>query len=210
VAAKAAAAGLLAAIAAFVSYGAAAFLVVGGLCALALAPSGRDLVRRVLPALALAALTAGLLTAASALLGHDPLASARAALAIHREVYTVPRSYALWLLYNPLDFAVFLGVPVAVLALARVLGLARQGRWAALDPAARFGLALGAGLCVLLLSGVTRGEVGRIWIPLMPLALAATVAARAEPGAGPEGDDITALAALAGACSLAVRISWEF
>jgi hypothetical protein len=91
-----------------------------------------------------------------------------------------------------------------------VLGLARQGRWAALDPAARFGLALGAGLCVLLLSGVTRGEVGRIWIPLMPLALAATVAARAEPGASPEGDDITALAALAGACSLAVRISWEF
>ena len=34
-------------------------------------------------------------------MGHEPIAAARTALAIHRETYTLPRSYATWLAFNP-------------------------------------------------------------------------------------------------------------
>ncbi|HEY6555569.1 MAG TPA: hypothetical protein VI669_19585, partial [Vicinamibacteria bacterium] len=88
---KAAGAGALAALALFTSYGAAVFLAIGGLAALALAPSRREAARTGALTLVLATGTAALLTAASTLLGHDPIASARTALAIHREVYTAPR-----------------------------------------------------------------------------------------------------------------------
>ena len=52
--------------------------------------------------------------------GHEPIAAARTALAIHREAYTQPRSYATWLLFNPLDLAIFGGVPVVVVGLLRL------------------------------------------------------------------------------------------
>ena len=45
----------------------------------------------------------------------------------------------------------------------------------------RFRLALFAGIGLLLALGVTRGEVGRIWIPLMPLLLVASLGGRREP-----------------------------
>ena len=93
----------------------------------------------------------------TALLGHDPIAAARTALAIHRETYTRPRSYALWLPFNLLDL-----VALRRPARGRCVRppVARSPR-----PRRRRGLA------VLLLSGATRGEVGRIWIPLMPFVL---------------------------------------
>ena len=45
----------------------------------------------------------------------------------------------------------------------------------------RFRLAVFAGVVVLLALGVTRGEVGRIWIPLMPLLLVASLGGRSSP-----------------------------
>jgi hypothetical protein len=199
-------AGLCAGLAGFVSYGAAAFLLIGGVAALALAPEG-GLSRRVKAA---AGAVAGALAVvgATALLGHHPLRSALAALAVHREVYTAPRSYALWLAFNPLDFAVFLGLPVAILFAVRV-------RRAVLDgcprPADRFAAAVAAGLLLLVLSGATRGEVGRIWVPLMPFVLVAALAGPVgggEPEAGPRPADALLLAALLVPVSVAIRLYW--
>ena len=202
-------AGVLAAAALFTSYGAAAFLAIGGLAALALAPSRRQAARTGLPALALAAGSAGLLTAATILLGHDPIASARAALAIHREAYTAPRSYALWLAFNPLDLAVFLGAPLAALGLMRLASV----RKAALGPGQRFGLTLAATLGALIASGVTRGEVGRIWIPLMPLLLVAILPPADGPSPNADPTDrrtlMLVVGALLGALCLAIRVSWD-
>jgi hypothetical protein len=118
-----------------------------------------------------------------ALLGHDPARALLTALSIHREIYTAPRGYAVWLLFNPLDFALFLGLPVAVTGLLLLPGALREvAARAATDPITRFRLATFAGLIVLLATGVTRGEVGRIWIPLMPLVLVASLGDTSRPG----------------------------
>ena len=209
---KALLAGVFGALALFTSYGAPAFLAVGGVAALSLAPSRREAATRAIPILAVALVTAVVPTAATALLGHDPIASARAALAIHREAYTAPRSYGLWLLFNPLDLATFIGLPVAVLGLVRLSSVRGQG-WADPGPSGRFGLALAAGLGALIASGVTRGEVGRIWIPLMPLLLVAIL----SPADGSSDDPDPArlrsislvLGALLAALCLAIRVSWD-
>jgi len=72
-------------------------------------------------------------------------------------------------------------------------------------------IAATTGLALLVLSGVTRGEVGRIWIPLMPFLL---VAAVAEPGrgqeaaAGPSRREALLLGALLVALSMVIRLSW--
>ena len=105
------------------------------------------------------------------------------ALSIHREIYTTPRSYALWLLFNPLDFALFLGLPVAVAGLFVLAGTARRVAGGSdAGPVARFQLVIFAGTAALLAFGVTRGEVGRLWIPLMPLVLVASLGAGNAPG----------------------------
>jgi hypothetical protein len=201
-------AGLVGGIALFVSYGSAAFLLLGGLVALALdrRPRWRGLLL-----CGLAAATALGLFAASAILGHEPLLAARTALAIHREVYTRPRSYGLWLVFNPLDLALFLGVPVTLLGLARLrsaLGGPHDGPAGA---APRMTLALAGGLALLVLSGVTRGEVGRIWMPLMPLLLVSALARpagvdgeAASPGSGPA----LLLGILLAALCVTLRVHW--
>jgi hypothetical protein len=207
---KAILAGLLAALSLFTSYGSAVFLAIGGLTALSLAPSSRDARRMSALTLAIATSTALLLTAATTLIGHDPLASARTALAIHREVYTTPRSYPVWLAFNPLDLALFLGAPVAALGLVRLASV----RQIELGPSQRFGLTLAAAVVALIASGITRGEVGRIWIPLMPLLLVAILAPAhssredTEPTFPCLGLCVV-VAALLGALCLAIRVSWS-
>jgi tetrahydromethanopterin S-methyltransferase subunit C len=105
------------------------------------------------------------------------------ALSIHREIYTTPRSYALWLLFNPLDFALFLGLPVAVAGLLFLAGTSRHvAAGGAGRPIIRFRLVTFAAVAALLALGVTRGEVGRLWIPLMPLVLVASLGAGSAPG----------------------------
>jgi hypothetical protein len=203
---KATGAGAVAALALFTSYGAAVFVTIGGLAALSLAPSRRAAIRRGVPILLLAAGAAALLTFATTLFGYDPIASARQALEIHREIYTAPRSYALWLVFNPLDLAVFLGAPVAALGLTRLASL-RDG---AVGPNERFGLTLGVGLLALIASGATRGEVGRIWIPLMPLLLAATLAREeADLNSSRRTAAMLVLGAMLGALCLTMRLNWD-
>jgi hypothetical protein len=119
------------------------------------------------------------------------------ALAIHREQFTTPRSYLAWLVFNPLDLALFLGLPVAL------LGLVRMGQFRGAD--ARFCLGVASGLVLLFLSGTLRGESGRILIPLMPALLVAALARPERP--------TRAEALLVGALLLCIdvvlRLSWQ-
>jgi hypothetical protein len=204
-------AGLCAGLALFTSYGAAAFLLIGGAAALALgAESGWP---RAAKAAAWAAAGTGAVLGLTALLGHHPLRSALSALAIHREVYTAPRSYALWSLFNPLDLAIFLGIPLAILLALRAgrSSLALRPHAGAIPPADRFAIAASAGLALLVLSGVTRGEVGRLWIPLMPFLLVAALA-RSRDGekttAGPNGREALLLGFLLVPLSIVMRLYW--
>jgi hypothetical protein len=206
-------AGLSGAGALSLSYGAPAFLAIGGAAVVAAAAvHGVSRNRIALAVLASAAVAlAGF--AAPALVGHHPIASLLEALRIHREFFTRPRSYALWLVFDPLDLAVFLGLPVGVSLLgAGTRALRRALAGASLQPAEAFRLAALATLALLLLSGQTRGEVGRIWIPIMPVLL---VAAMARPSA--DGDDSAPsaasaawLAAALAPITIAIACWWSF
>jgi hypothetical protein len=131
---RAALAGAIAGVALFTSYGAAIFLAVGGAAALVASDATTDSLRRsgVLAALA-AAVTSFTAFGLPALLGHQPVRAMLTALSIHREMYTAPRSYTLWLLFNPLDLAIFLGVPVAVTGLLLLLETHRRPRGSTIE-----------------------------------------------------------------------------
>ncbi len=107
------------------------------------------------------------------LLGYRPFAVAQQALAAHRDVTAIAagRTYWTWVLMNPVEVALFAGLPLVIAAAWSVRAIAR-------DPSlARLRAFLAAGLIVLVLlnlSGTVRGEVGRIWLFLFwPAALAA-------------------------------------
>ena len=193
-------AGILGGLAVLLSYGAPVFLALGGLAALAVAPS--EARRRAVGLVALATAVTAAVWLLPACLGHRPLASLATALAIHRDEYTVPRGYFLWLVFNPVDFALFLGVPVAV---AWAVRTARSARREPRDGADRMRLATALGLAVLLLSGQTRGEVGRLWLPLMPVVL---IAALARPGGPTRAEAITCAAGLA-ALAVTMAVFWQ-
>jgi hypothetical protein len=131
---------------------------------------------------------------------------AASALAIHRAAFTLPRSYALWLVFDPLDLAVFTGLPVVVAGLWALRRTIRRtfapGPLAALD---RFRLGVFGGVALLVLMGVVRGEVGRILIPLMPFVL---VGSMAEGGSEPAADEALSLGVLLAALTLAIDAYW--
>jgi hypothetical protein len=100
------------------------------------------------------------------------------------ESTTGNRTYGAWLIGNPIDFAVFLGAPVIITLIAGLVDWLRHrlrraarlgsatdtgkstangGSWVALLVAA-FGT-----LIALILSGIVRGEVGRLWMTFGPL-----------------------------------------
>jgi hypothetical protein len=119
--------------------------------------------------------------------GVAPGALLARALAIHGEIN---RSYPLWLLYNPYDFFLFLGLPLVV-ALLVALGRAAPGAGlgsrptAGGDASSRAGgplarlwpVAFWATFVAIILSGATRGEVARLWMFLTPAALMAALPA---------------------------------
>jgi hypothetical protein len=189
--AAAAGAGVLGFAASFLSYGAAAFTDMGAVAVTA-ALGWRRCLRPIAVATAAALACLGVTVA----LGHEPIAAARTALAFHRETYTAPRSYALWLLFNPVDFALFLGPPVVVAGLLRL-------RRSLADPHQRFRAALLLLVGVLLVSGTVRGELGRIGVPLMALALPAALGDRGLPPR-----DAAALGLLMATLDIVLRACW--
>ncbi len=188
------AAGLLGGLALFVSYGSLAFLAVAGVVVLRVGRFSRTVLTVGLVAASVAIGFIG----ATALLGHAPIDAATMALAVHRETYTRARSYLLWLPFNVLDLSIFLGPPT-VLLFVREIGRSALAR----------GLAVS--LALLLVSGATRGEVGRLWIPLMPLLLAAAVARPPGPDglAAPSPRDALWLGSLLVVLDTVLRVRWQ-
>jgi hypothetical protein len=207
--ARAAAAGLLSAVAEFFSYGAAVFVVMGALAVLAFA--GPRAPRRAATVAGVALAAAAAVAAVERLLGHRPLASALTALSIHRQQFTVRRSYLAWVAYDPVDLFWFLGPPLALLLAAigaRSLFRSARGGDVAVE---RFRAAAVLGVAALVLSGIVRGEAGRILIPVMPVLLVAAVA-RKEPGASTAGPSVglsVLLAILLTATSIVIRLTWD-
>ncbi|CAG0933018.1 hypothetical protein TFLX_02853 [Thermoflexales bacterium] len=93
------------------------------------------------------------------------------------ESTTGNRSYGVWLLGNPIDFLVFLGFPIVILLLSHLLKRAPLPQ--ALWPMA---IATCGTLILLWLSGIVRGEVGRLWIYFGPLLVLLAVGWQAAGG----------------------------
>jgi hypothetical protein len=123
--------------------------------------------------------TAAACFAFPALFGYHPVESAVTALAIHREHFTLRRSYPLWLFFDLVDLALFLGVPVVLFRSLGSESLVRSLSWGALrtpqtpSAVALFRWTAAAGVLLFVASGLVRGEMGRLMIPLMPVLLAA-------------------------------------
>ncbi|QDU69664.1 hypothetical protein [Engelhardtia mirabilis] len=200
-------AGALAGVCVFCSFGAPIFMAVGGLMAAAssLARGSRP-GRDVAAPMALAAAVCALGFFVPMLVGYDPIAGLRAALGVHAEEFTSRRSYGAWVLFNLWDLFVFAGPPLGVLLIARLTrregGLAASVAWT-----------LAISLLLLDLSGVVRGEAGRIWVPLMPYVLVAALIdderAERNPAAECARPVWVVLAALLALTCIVLRWHWR-
>jgi hypothetical protein len=105
-----------------------------------------------------------------------------------------PRTYLAWVLLNPVEFLVGLGLPAAVWAGLGFAGARQAPRasWATL-----------AVLVLLDLSGKNLSETPRLWLPMMPPLLAAAGFGLTRLGGGPVALALTV--ALAGAETLALE-----
>jgi hypothetical protein len=81
------------------------------------------------------------------------------------------RSYWTWLGYHLYDFGIFLGLPIALLALFAFF-YALLTAWQEL---VALPIAFGLGVLLLDVSGTARGEVARVWIFLTPFAVICAV-----------------------------------
>ena len=184
-----AAAGVLAYAAAFASFGLLPALPLAVVVALAAASGpARDRGRRA--ALFGAGMLAGFAATYavfSMLLGYDALGRFRRAVAYHAAWKGGPSGFAADLGFaevNAIEFALFLGLPLALLF---VVGLARAARRLAVLSPVRvdaLALAVGAVLIALAVFGRTQGEVARLWlflVPLVCLVSAAEAHARLRP-----------------------------
>jgi len=70
------------------------------------------------------------------------------------------RSYGVWISVNPIEWAVFLGLPLTVLSIP----------WQKVGRSGTVAVSLCVILLLLNISGANRGEVARLWMPLMPIA----------------------------------------
>jgi hypothetical protein len=168
--ALAAAAGFVAGVALFVSLTSAAALGAWGIALAGNVALARDKVptRRLIVLAAVAA--AGLLAALAvpAVLGMNWPAVVRACFeGAHRvQVLIYERRYSTWVLWNLVDFVLFLGPPLALATIAT---------WRS-----PFAVALLVAVVALDLSGSILGETGRIWMFLMPLAVLAAAGSDAR------------------------------
>lgn len=102
--------------------------------------------------------------------GYDPVAAVRAVHAAHQAAPgSARRPYLPWLVGDPIAFGGMLGVPLFAALLARAAAVVRQRAWTCYDAAVL--------ACLLAASswGFSRGEVERIFLFLVPLALVPVV-----------------------------------
>jgi hypothetical protein len=114
--------------------------------------------------------------AAYALWGMNFFELLRAGLAAHYEIVTAHRDYALWIWMNVVDFVLWTGPTLILLGMAGSGWLLARG-WRLRPWRDWTGLALILWIVFLILdiSGTTRGEIGRLWIFLMPFPLIFTL-----------------------------------
>ncbi len=108
--------------------------------------------------------------------GANPFSIWRTNAANHARFYVeYPRNYLAWVVANPIELVVALGVPTAVWA-AIGLRFGPPAAWATV-----------ATLAFLTLSGKNLSEVARLWLPLMPPLVASAGAGAEKVGAGASG-----------------------
>jgi hypothetical protein len=110
---------------------------------------------------------AGLLWLAT---GYDPVAAVRATHAAYQAAPgSARRPYLPWLVGDPIAFGGMLGIPLFAALVARAAAVVRQRAWTCFDAAVL--------ACLLAASswGFSRGEVERIFLFLVPLALVPVV-----------------------------------
>jgi hypothetical protein len=195
-------AGLAAGAAFFCSFGALPMLATAGLLVVCLAHRTRVPLLRLGTVGAVVGLGAIVVIGVPAALGFDRPAVLQRSLRLHREHFTLPRSRTLWLRFNLLDFSIFLGWPLLAWAAGLVAFTRREtGR--------RGWLALGVVAALVLLvdlADVTRGEVGRLWMPFMPLMFAAVgIGAQSRARAA----DWLLVALLLAAHALLIALHWS-
>jgi methylthioxylose transferase len=110
---------------------------------------------------------AGLLWLAT---GYDPVAAVRATHAIYQAAPgSAGRPYLPWLVGDPIAFGGMLGIPLFAALVAAAVAVVRAGAWTGFDAAVL--------ACLLAASswGFSRGEVERIFLFLVPVALVPVV-----------------------------------
>ena len=75
------------------------------------------------------------------------------------------RTYWKWLLYNPIDFFVFIGIPISMLSFRCIYDVIRSRK---IEASNILSVAFFIILFLLLVSGINRSEVARLWMFLMP------------------------------------------
>jgi hypothetical protein len=118
------------------------------------------------------------------------------------------RSYAVWIAWNPIDFATFFSLPLSLLFLARIPALINvvvrgarvDASWRALVVAAVLPFA------VLVVTAIVRGEVGRMWGYFGPLFALIALAPQATQSRGTRSTILLGLIALQ---LLAMYTRWQ-
>lgn len=141
--------------------------------------------------------------------GVPPWAVVQEGLAQHYELVTLHRRYEWWLVYNALDVLIFAG-PAIVLGFLLLL---RKPHRVLSQPLAALIVPLALLLLLLNISGSARGEVGRLWLFLMPF-LAIDSAAFFLPGtahspAHPFTRSIPILITLQLLVTVAIGLAWR-
>jgi hypothetical protein len=206
-------AGLAGGVAVQLSYGAAVFLLTGAAVVLAPIALSTGSISAVLPRAMTAAGACGFVLLLPVAFGHEPVLALRTALDLHYALVTDARDYATWLVYNPIDVALFTGFPIAAFGLLRLMDAGARLRGRRALSSADWRLLALLGCCgLLLLFGVVRGEAGRLWMPLMPLALVCCTVVPPHPdgacGSRPGPAETIYLAGFLLAFILMLRMSW--
>jgi len=179
-------AGLIGAAALFVSLGALALVALGGtFLLLYVVKRGGD---QTGPGWALAAFAGGIVLGVAAwqAIGVDVAGVFFQGLTAHASITgrAYSRTYAVWVWLNLIEFAIFLGLPLAAATVAAMPRVLRDLR---LSSGATLPVDLGAAALMVILvldfSGAVRGETGRLWLFFAPyLAAAAGPKLVAEDG----------------------------
>jgi len=119
-------------------------------------------------------------------------------------------TYWKWIFWNLANFSIFIGLPLSVLYLGGLVVDARGGRLVRLSNAAGcFHLGFLVTLLLLNFSGVTLGEVARLWIPYAPFVMIRAAADARRLGLG-RSRLLFALIVLQCAHAMAFKLSFSW